>query len=540
MMNGNCRNNLQGSDCRFGMLNPTNFLTQSIGNFIQNTANMLWNPTQYQNQNCRKFSTNTNHFGRPQETQYTTMAPYATAFVNINNAMGFNPNSRHYNKFSGFNQHMDGMGHRLGSSFNKNNFKFGCDDHLENNHFNQHRNNKKYQKMNPSYCNKNWRDGCVKRNHKTSEKHKSVLNETPESNYTQGKSYCNQRYFNNNNNNKINYLKLENRPNSNRNMNNCNDNNNNNRSAEVLTIFTLDDFPELPVPKRHKQWSFNFPSSCKSKNRITAKINYKNQNESSPKIKSNDNNNSFHEITSNKERNKCNKSSKHDFIEDNFVIIMESPNSPKFKHNTKSTAGFTPFKPRQRQISECSDDSFIICFTNDAADGVIEFANLLSSENSDTDNTDSDDDDVSDDDDDDDDSDNDDVYNKSGHIKNKSQFNQNNNNKKSSKNNVPKEKTENNKTISNNLETLCLETTSQPDSGFDDIKEKKVRFNLEPEVHVMHTWDYAYRAARKGEWESYARDRCRFKNRIDKVGPAITAILEEQHRRKIFNERFSN
>ena len=37
------------------------------------------------------------------------------------------------------------------------------------------------------------------------------------------------------------------------------------------------------------------------------------------------------------------------------------------------------------------------------------------------------------------------------------------------------------------------------------------------EVHYIIAWEYAYRSARKGPWEQYARDRDRFKNRIESV-----------------------
>ncbi|XP_073847783.1 protein phosphatase 1 regulatory subunit 15 [Musca autumnalis] len=70
-------------------------------------------------------------------------------------------------------------------------------------------------------------------------------------------------------------------------------------------------------------------------------------------------------------------------------------------------------------------------------------------------------------------------------------------------------------------------------------KKKKVRFNTKPVVHVMHTWNYAYRAARKGNWEMYARDRARFKMRIDRTANVLNRILEPEHRQKIFEQRFA-
>lgn len=68
----------------------------------------------------------------------------------------------------------------------------------------------------------------------------------------------------------------------------------------------------------------------------------------------------------------------------------------------------------------------------------------------------------------------------------------------------------------------------------------QVRFNTKPTVHVMHTWSYAYRAARKGEWEMYARDRERFKLRIQRAALTLNPILDREHRQKIYEKRFVN
>ena len=46
---------------------------------------------------------------------------------------------------------------------------------------------------------------------------------------------------------------------------------------------------------------------------------------------------------------------------------------------------------------------------------------------------------------------------------------------------------------------------------------QKVKFNLSPVIHIMVHWDYAYRAARKGPWEEMARDRDRFRGRINAI-----------------------
>ncbi|XP_055589141.1 uncharacterized protein LOC129741437 [Uranotaenia lowii] len=76
----------------------------------------------------------------------------------------------------------------------------------------------------------------------------------------------------------------------------------------------------------------------------------------------------------------------------------------------------------------------------------------------------------------------------------------------------------------------------QPDSGFE---EKKVRFNPNPEVHVMRQWDFAYRQARKGEWEMAARDRERFRKRIDETENILRPLFDSTLRRRIYEERYA-
>ncbi|KAG8433995.1 hypothetical protein GDO86_012378 [Hymenochirus boettgeri] len=63
---------------------------------------------------------------------------------------------------------------------------------------------------------------------------------------------------------------------------------------------------------------------------------------------------------------------------------------------------------------------------------------------------------------------------------------------------------------------------------------KKVQFSPTVTVHPMVVWSYAYRKARKGPWEEYARDRCRFQRRIADAQTAIGFCLELQHRAKIW------
>ncbi|XP_015115807.1 uncharacterized protein LOC107040293 [Diachasma alloeum] len=73
----------------------------------------------------------------------------------------------------------------------------------------------------------------------------------------------------------------------------------------------------------------------------------------------------------------------------------------------------------------------------------------------------------------------------------------------------------------------------------EERAEQKVRFNLEPTVHTMIQWNYAYRAARRGPWEQMARDRDRFRVRINCIGRVLDPILTVKHRECIWHDRFS-
>lgn len=44
-----------------------------------------------------------------------------------------------------------------------------------------------------------------------------------------------------------------------------------------------------------------------------------------------------------------------------------------------------------------------------------------------------------------------------------------------------------------------------------------VRFNDKVEIHYLYCWNYAYRQARKGEWEKAYLDRLRFQKRIEEL-----------------------
>lgn len=83
---------------------------------------------------------------------------------------------------------------------------------------------------------------------------------------------------------------------------------------------------------------------------------------------------------------------------------------------------------------------------------------------------------------------------------------------------------------------ICVHNSEQCTSDTASVKTnrtckkrgKHVSFKPDSElavVHLMISWDFAYRAARKGPWEQYARDRQHFKRRIDSVSSVITPCL---------------
>uniref|UniRef100_UPI003AADFCA5 uncharacterized protein n=1 Tax=Centroberyx gerrardi TaxID=166262 RepID=UPI003AADFCA5 len=63
--------------------------------------------------------------------------------------------------------------------------------------------------------------------------------------------------------------------------------------------------------------------------------------------------------------------------------------------------------------------------------------------------------------------------------------------------------------------------------------QKKVRFSPLVQVHVMRTWPFARQASRKGHWEEMARDRDRFRRRIQETEQAIGHCFSQSHRERI-------
>lgn len=55
---------------------------------------------------------------------------------------------------------------------------------------------------------------------------------------------------------------------------------------------------------------------------------------------------------------------------------------------------------------------------------------------------------------------------------------------------------------------------------------------------MIRAWEFAHRHARKGDWEQLARDRDRFEKRILSLGHVLSPVLQQNHRDKVFQERF--
>ena len=68
--------------------------------------------------------------------------------------------------------------------------------------------------------------------------------------------------------------------------------------------------------------------------------------------------------------------------------------------------------------------------------------------------------------------------------------------------------------------------------SFENKQLRSVKFLKNPGVRRMLAWSYAYRAARCGEWETVARDRVRFSDRIKKIGEILEPVLLEKISRK--------
>lgn len=66
---------------------------------------------------------------------------------------------------------------------------------------------------------------------------------------------------------------------------------------------------------------------------------------------------------------------------------------------------------------------------------------------------------------------------------------------------------------------------------------KKVTFNEEyNQIHMLITWNFAYRAARRGDWEYINLDRMRFARRIQEAATYINRVLNIEHRNNVYEK----
>lgn len=67
---------------------------------------------------------------------------------------------------------------------------------------------------------------------------------------------------------------------------------------------------------------------------------------------------------------------------------------------------------------------------------------------------------------------------------------------------------------------------------------KRVHFDKLVKIRTMYVYAFAMQKARRGDWETFARDNERFKFRIVRTTEPLNKILESGHRSKIYRERF--
>lgn len=74
----------------------------------------------------------------------------------------------------------------------------------------------------------------------------------------------------------------------------------------------------------------------------------------------------------------------------------------------------------------------------------------------------------------------------------------------------------------------------------ENILKKIVYFNENCNVvHRLVKWNYAYRQARKSDYQRIYLDRLRFEKRIAECEQIFCKILDVDHRFKIYCERFN-
>ena len=78
-------------------------------------------------------------------------------------------------------------------------------------------------------------------------------------------------------------------------------------------------------------------------------------------------------------------------------------------------------------------------------------------------------------------------------------------------------------------ESNVINLADGPDTKEKSKPIKCVRFRDNPKVHCIVAWNYAYRVARKGQWEIMAAARDRFQKRIKEFETAYGHIFTKEH-----------
>ena len=86
---------------------------------------------------------------------------------------------------------------------------------------------------------------------------------------------------------------------------------------------------------------------------------------------------------------------------------------------------------------------------------------------------------------------------------------------------------------------ICFDQEHGAGGTSRNTKAKRVRFKSNSKLVVVHhiiAWSFAYRAARRGPWEEYARDRHRFARRIERCAsvlePCLSRKISQYHSRR--------
>lgn len=289
-------------------------------------------------------------------------------------------------------------------------------------------------------------------------------------------------------------------------------------AIDQVISFNVDDFPAIEPPPSRNRWQGVSKNICNTiHQRFRCKPTAASPSKRTRQVSDCDSEDSF--IVFARDSPITSPSTEDSPLATATTTTTASVQSPLQFNGTTSDICYLrrPFTPRRsvvRHLSECSDDSFI-CFEEDPR-GDASPSTLgaqYSETDSDTDDYSSTDADETDEDEDDD-----------------------------AENDENEEDEEEEETVTRKTNQFVDSdsddeevTNNQPDSGFE---EKKVSFNLNPKVHVMHTWDFAYRQARKGTWERFALDRCRFANRVRALEPVLSPVFNGEHRRRVFQSRF--